>query len=241
MFGLFAFVANASHSWGGYHWGRTSNPFILKLGDNVTGAWDAHLALASNDWNQSNVLDTSVIAGSTSPKTCKPKAGQVEICNSKYGNNGWLGIASVWVSGSHIIQGTVKMNDTYFNKPKYNNTIWRNFVMCQEIGHTFGLDHQDENFDNPPLGTCMDYTSDPLINQHPNQHDFDMLEAIYGHLDAVTTIGQTSALGNRDIDHSDPSSWGKEIRKSSDGRKSLYMRDLGKENKVFTFVIWDLE
>ncbi len=34
--------------------------------------------------------------------------------------------------------------------------------MCQEIGHDFGLDHQDENFNNPNLGTCMDYTNDPL-------------------------------------------------------------------------------
>ena len=27
----------------------------------------------------------------------------------------------------------------------------------QEIGHTFGLDHQDENFSNANLGSCMDY------------------------------------------------------------------------------------
>ena len=24
-----------THSWGGYHWARTSNPFTLKVGDNV--------------------------------------------------------------------------------------------------------------------------------------------------------------------------------------------------------------
>jgi hypothetical protein len=40
--------------------------------------------------------------------------------------------------------------------------------MCQEVGHTFGLDHQDENFNNTNLGTCMDYTNDPSTNQHPN-------------------------------------------------------------------------
>jgi hypothetical protein len=28
--------AAASHSWGSYHWVRTSNPFTVPLGDNVT-------------------------------------------------------------------------------------------------------------------------------------------------------------------------------------------------------------
>ena len=29
-------AALANHSWGGYHWARTSNPFTVKLGDNVS-------------------------------------------------------------------------------------------------------------------------------------------------------------------------------------------------------------
>ena len=65
-------VAEANHSWGGYHWARTSNPFTVKLGDNVTGAWDSVLATASLDWNQSSVLDTVVVSGSANVKTCKP-------------------------------------------------------------------------------------------------------------------------------------------------------------------------
>ncbi len=50
--------------------------------------------------------------------------------------------------------------------------------MCQEVGHTLGLDHQDEVFDNPNLETCMDYTNDPSTNQHPNAHDYDQLATI---------------------------------------------------------------
>ncbi len=30
----------ANHSWNNYHWARTSNPFTLKVGDNVTSIWD---------------------------------------------------------------------------------------------------------------------------------------------------------------------------------------------------------
>ena len=234
----FATVAYANHSWGGYHWARTANPFTLKLGDNVSAIWDASLVSASSDWSLSNVLDTAIVSGGTNPKNCRPKAGRIEVCNSKYGNNGWLGLASVWVSGTHITQASAKLNDTYFNTPTYNTAAWRNLVMCQEIAHGFGLDHQDEIFDNPNLRTCMDYTNDPSTNQHPNQHDYDMLEEIYAHLDS-TTIGQATQKGAApELDLSEPGSWGREVRHSADGRNSLFERDLGDGNKVFTFIIW---
>ena len=235
----FATVAYATHSWGGYHWARTANPFTLKLGDNVSSAWDASLTLASSDWSLSSVLDTAIVSGGTNPRNCRPKAGRIEVCNSKYGNNGWLGLASIWISDTHITQATAKLNDTYFNTLTYNTPAWRNLVMCQEIAHGFGLDHQDEDFNNPPLGTCMDYTSDPTPNQHPNQHDYDMLEEIYAHLDSTTTIGQAIQKGAAlELDLSEPGSWGREVRRSADGRNSLFERDLGGGNKVFTFIIW---
>jgi len=174
----------------------------------------------------------------------------VEVCNSTYGNTGWLGVAQVWVTtGLHITQGTVKLNDTYFNTPRYNTTPWRNLVSCQEVGHTLGLDHQDTNFNNANLGTCMDYTSDPtgsdpnypqnccLDNEHPNLHDYEELQLIYLHLDSTTTIGQlTTKL--QDLIHSAPPEWGRLIRQSRDGHTSVYEYDFGDGHKVFTFVIW---
>ena len=251
-FSMFGFVAYANHSWGGYHWARTTNPFAIKLGDNVTSQWDTSLQSASGDWSLSDVLDTAVVAGQSNPKNCRATKGLVEVCNNRYGNNGWLGIASIWVNGSHIAQGTVKLNDTYFNTAKYNTPAWRNLVMCQEVGHTLGLDHQDENFSNPNLGTCMDYTSDPsgtlfsqLSNGHPNTHDYEELGMIYGHPDSFNSFStrifnrnfNSSELEN-DVDTSNQSEWGKVIRKSRDGRSSIHERDLGRGNKVFTFVIW---
>ncbi|MBI2357011.1 hypothetical protein HYV12_03120 [Candidatus Dojkabacteria bacterium] len=239
----------ANHSWGGYHWERSVNPLVLGLGDNVSTNWDTYLLTASSDWSASSVLDTTVVAGQTSPKTCKVADGRVEVCNSKYGRNGWLGIASIWINGLHITKGTVKLNDTYFNTARYNTPSWKRFVMCQEVGHIFGLDHQDENFDNTNLGSCMDYTSNPsgtagtngsLNNEHPNQHDYDQLVSIYSHLDSLSSISQTSRGGNGfvDFDSSNASEWGKAIRVSSDNHSSLYERDLGEGRKVLTFVIW---
>jgi hypothetical protein len=226
----------ANHSWGGYHWARTSNPFTVKLGDNVSSAWDSILATTSLDWSQSTVLDTSIVAGGTKPRNCRPTSGQVEVCNRTYGNNGWLGVAQIWITGgSHITQGTVKVNDTYFNTPQYNTTAWRNLVMCQEVGHTFGLDHQDENFDNPNLGTCMDYTNNPGTNQHPNRHDYDELVTIYSHLDSMSTVGQVATHGSN---ASAADAWGRPVAASKDGRNSVYVRDFGAGDRVITFVIW---
>lgn len=231
-------VAEASHSWGGYHWARTANPFTLKLGDNVDTKWDAYLATASTDWTQSTVLNTTVVSGSTRPKSCRATAGRVEVCNARYGGTGWLGIASISItSGTHITQGTVKLNDTYFDTAQYNTPAWRNLVTCQEIGHTLGLDQQDENFDNKNLYTCMDYTNDPSTNQHPNQHDLDELAIIYSHLDSTSTVGSAAAKSSPQVGN-DQSSWGRQVAGSHASRHSTFARDFGHGNIVVTFVTW---
>lgn len=232
-------VVSANHSWGGYHWARTSNPFTVKLGDNVSSTWDPYLSVASSDWTTSNVLNTTVVAGGTKPRNCRPTAGRVEVCDASYGSTGWLGVAQIWVTGgTHITQGTVKLNDTYFNTTTYNTPAWRQMVTCQEVGHTFGLDHQDENFDNANLGTCMDYTNNPASNQHPNQHDYDELGLIYSHFDTTTTVGQVTRMPNAmsDVDFSEPHQWGRLMKQQ--GRTAIYELDFGAGRKIVTFVIW---
>lgn len=93
------------------------------------------------------MLDLSKVTGSTkNAKTCRPTSGLIEVCAASYGNNGWLGLAQIWISGTHITQGTAKMNDYYFNQSPYNTPAWRRLVVCQELAHDFGLNHQDENF-----------------------------------------------------------------------------------------------
>ncbi|MEP7130556.1 MAG: hypothetical protein ABI770_05450 [Sphingomicrobium sp.] len=101
----------------------------------------------------------------------------------------------------------MKLNDTYFNSAQYNTPAWRNLVSCQEVGHTYGLDHQDETFDNYNLGTCMDYTNAPSggvvggfnygpSNVAPNAHDYSELSTIYSHLDSTTTVAfRSNAAG----------------------------------------------
>jgi hypothetical protein len=234
-------ITTANHSWGGYHWARTANPFTLSLGDNVSSAWDGYLSTTSSDWTQSVVLNTTIVPGKAKPRNCRPTAGRVEVCSATYGYTGWLGVAQIWVTGGvHITQGTVKVNDSYFSSPIYNTSAWRNMVMCQEVGHTLGLDHQDTNFSNANLGTCMDYTSNPSgppSNEHPNQHDYDELVTIYGHTDATTTIGQAVGPGNGQ-GASDLGEWGQLVALTNGGRTAVYVLDAGDGQQLVTFVIW---
>ncbi|MDC7708472.1 hypothetical protein [Vogesella indigofera] len=234
---LAAPLAQAEHAWGNYHWARTGNPFTVPLGDNVDDSWQTHLEGAMYDWNKSTVLATKVVLGGTTAKRCRPTSGRVEVCNALYGNNGWLGLAQIWASGSHIVQGTTKLNDSYFRTARYNTDAWRQLVMCQEVGHNFGLGHQDENFANANLNTCMDYTNSPDSNQAPNAHDYEQLATIYEHTDATTTLAaMPAAMANLEL--ATPGQWGRLLRSQRGGMVETYVQDFGHGWRVYTHVIW---
>lgn len=187
------------------------------------------------------MLDTKIVRGKTTSKKCRPTLGRVEVCNYKYGKVSWLGKAQVWINGSHITKATIKMNDSYLGSPPYNTAAWRNSVMCQEIGHIFGLDHQDETHTNPNLGSCMDYTNNPagpLSNEHPNQHDYDALVSRYAHLNSSTTVGQaTPPPAMNLLTYNKRTEWGRKERQSVDGKLEWHELDFGGGHKVLTFVI----
>jgi hypothetical protein len=235
----------ADHSWGSYHWARRSNPFTLKVVDSNTDNWDDNLAAALEAWSNptgtyTDYLDFVVEAGDDSArgrKRCSMISGKIRSCNAEYGTNGWLGLASINVSGGHITQATSKMNDSYLNSTRYNyNETNRQHVMCQEIGHDFGLSHQDES--GADLGTCMDYAN-RLDNPKPNAHDFLQLGTIYSHLDSSTTIAAAATLASQIGDDPDgPENWGQLVRQSANGRSSTYVKVYWNGMKRITHVLW---
>ena len=174
-------------------------------------------------------------------------AGTTQVCNGKYGNNGWLGLATISITGgTHITQGSAKMNDTYFDTATYNNPNEREHVMCQEVAHTFGLDHQST--DGSSLNTCMDYFSNTganagsTLSTKPNQHDFDELNIIYQHLDSFSTLAaMTSPRGSKSEVTDDPNSWGQLVSQSANGRSSSYERFNSDGSKTVTHVYWTIE
>lgn len=194
LVGWAATPAQASHSWNGYHWAR-SGEARLTIISSVTSSWSNALSVANSDWNRSAYLQNTIVAGSTTStarQQCAFPAGAIRVCNFAYGNTGWSGLASIrLVSGTrHISTGTAKMNDTFLGSA---GSAKRQGVMCQEVGHDFGLAHQDENFNNPNLGTCMDYTNNWSTNQHPNTHDYNQLAAQYGNHNDSTAASRDSA------------------------------------------------
>jgi hypothetical protein len=263
---LVAVPVFANHAWGTYHWARTSNPFTLKVHDNVSANWESYLATAASDWNSSSVINISMLWGQplSSARKCSSTSGQIEVCNTTYGQNGWLGIAGISItSPNHINKGYTKLNDTYFNQAQYNTPAWRQFVTCQEIGHDFGLGHVNEVFTDANTGSCMDYTNDPdggaggvssndPNNMHPNAHDYALLESIYAHLDSFTTVSsifdnQVEALSRPltegEILNNSADEWGAPVRFDGNGKPSLFVKVVpnhgGKDHGFeITHVFW---
>jgi len=231
--GVLATPVLAVHSWNGYHWKRTTTQISPPVGDNVSAAWDSYLVTAVSDWNQSTVIQSPLVAGQTTPRRCNPVAGTIQVCNEKYGQNGWLGLASIWLSGGHISQGTTKVNDTYYAFAQYNTPAWRAAVMCQEVGHDYGLGHQDENSNDDLTNSCMEYTNNPAGNEHPDQHDYDQLLAVYNHVEAASNLpASQDPIGNTRAE------WGRVIGRDAHGIANEFERDLGNGNKVITHVTW---
>lgn len=254
-----AWPAAATNSWAGYHWASNGTGVSLKVNKAISAAWTAPVSGAISDWDTSDKLVLTSANVSANTRRCNPIAGQILVCNTSYGQTGWLGIASVWLSNGHISQATTKLNDTYFNSASYNTPAWRALVACQEIGHDFGLDHQDVTFGNANLGTCMDYTNAPSggviggfdygpDNTRPNTHDYDELRTIYGHADAgfgATNFGIRQfgkPLPDRVVDEEaagdGPADWGTPTHRDGQGRPDKFIKTVGPGRTMVTSVFW---
>lgn len=185
----------ANNTWSGYHWfdAADNDPhdgaITLYLVNDLVDYYGDEYPFVVADWQAAGPLTLEEASGER-PDACNNVAtddagdaiaGTIHVCNQDYGKIGWLGLARIWVAGDgHIEAGVALMNDSYFQETDsvYNNsTAWRH-VLCQEIGHTFGLSHQG----SPQKQSCMNdrwgLTNPDFWD--PNQHDYDTLNEIYG-------------------------------------------------------------
>ena len=202
---LLAGPATARHSWKSYHWNSTGTNVQYEVYTSLSQSYWRSMQLpngtvvdivqnAIDDWgNPASDPNPATQAqyrdylqpvwmgdrNDINPTTCDPLVSRILVCSAAYGANGWLGIATIWLEGSHIVQGTTKLNDTYHQSGTYGSYSWRAAVACQEIGHDFGLGHQDENSFNDQTQSCMEYTNQPSGNETPDWHDFEQLQKIY--------------------------------------------------------------
>jgi hypothetical protein len=239
---LVAIPVSANNWWGNYHWGRPSTEFTLAVGANVGSDWIDPLAATTDnrtvdlkDWSDSTILDMRVVPGTITEKNrkkCPPTAGRVEVCSGSFGG-GYLGIAQIWSNGEHLTQATVKVNDSYYSKPPYNNFNERQSVLCEELGHTIGVDHAVD----ASGGCVIGYAASPPP-LYPSVHDYDMIKSHYEHSDSATTVGATTAVAAREETEVDPRNWGAVVEHDEHGRPSVYGKDLAPVLRVTTFVVY---
>jgi len=160
---LFAF-----HQWGCYKWAwtpgsSTSLDLGYAFGQMVSGRDYLGAYLRSRSvWNTAPPINVFQVSS----------GNKLTWYAKNYGVNGWLGLAQIWVNGCTIVKGTSKLNNTYLRSGFYSQTAI-DHVACQEVGHTFGLDHNHNE-----TNTCM---NDGILTAGAqiNQHDRDQILAMY--------------------------------------------------------------
>lgn len=192
--------ALASHGWftpAGLvrHWADGGGTLDLRFGDNVDAAWRTRLQAKLTDltlesWNWVASLNPSTVAGDPAGSfACPQRPLGVEVCNNFWGSNNvnWpypsntVGVAEVTTDiKAHFLAARIRLNESLMD----SDDVFRRWVLCQEIGHTLGLDHRSE------AGTCM---KNPAVagqsaNDQPDAHDHQYVDGIYfGHNDVCTT------------------------------------------------------
>ncbi len=260
--------------WGDYHWAGSA-PLSLDVYDNLSTAYESSLELAVGappsgigSWEYTGVLNMQLHTGGTNTD-CNPVSGHIEVCNGAYGATGWLGLTQIWtINGSEIIESTSKINDSYFASAPYNATdnLWRDKTLCHELGHSVGLDHQDNDY-STNLMSCMDITADLVdADRYPNTADYQTLQDMYGSSSGGGSTTTTTSGGGKSrnktsggggggggkgknkmtalppafdgLTFDEPKQWGQVIRTMSNGLEETFDLDFGNGVHVLTNVEW---
>jgi hypothetical protein len=154
--------AAQAHQWGCF----TQADRNVRL-RNASGGAQADAAIS--DWNGMTILNISYVSSGE----------ETYVFNANSGATGWGGLARITsYSGCTIFRATAQVNTYYYSA----SSLSARGVHCQEIGHTFGLDHSND-------GGCMGggYWYSIATHYRPVSHN-------------VTDIG--SYYANKSLDHS---------------------------------------
>ena len=141
------------------------------------------LASTVRTWEYGSPLHPAIAVDLKTEATygCPRSMDAIRVCDNDYGKTGWAGFEVAVSNNDGFIQmSLVRINTHYL---KSTNLVYNRYVMCHELGHAFGLDHQDENFNNENVGSCMDYTRKHQDSLAPNVFDWQALLNTYGKLD----------------------------------------------------------
>jgi len=121
-------------------WRNNNKGLTLQIQNALTSDWHEFFVAAIQDWNQSPSLSLST-TDVTVPTSavCQQQTGVMKVCNNFYGKLGWSGLNEIYFSGTKIVMSVAKMNESYLNGA---GNAERQYVMCHELGHGFGLPHR---------------------------------------------------------------------------------------------------
>ncbi len=174
------------HSWSIYHW--DSDSLNLGVVDKTTSSeWDGEVVASIDDWV---VLGTPITAYAV-------ERGRAPVTVGEGFSTQWLGLAQIWIEDGHITKGKVTLNTNLLFGGRYGSNAPRH-VLCQEIGHIWGLDHNRDELDTC-MNDCFNETTeadwlaclDAPLGITPNLHDTEQLNLMYDHEDS----GGTSSGG----------------------------------------------
>jgi predicted Zn-dependent protease len=152
-------VLNA-HQWGSWHWDKST------IGMYVFGSHQNESRAAIADWDSHTQLSLPLRSSHTDVSVFGANAGPVE----------WAGLASIKESAfdwwhkwcwCKITHAHAQFN-SYYN---YSSASVQG-VQCQEVGHTFGLDHSNTN-------GCMAKGYYSPSSNFTNSHNWSDVNAMY--------------------------------------------------------------
>lgn len=160
--------SRASHQWNSYARADSSVGRYYWSATGYSSIYDQEGRTDSDSWQNASVMD---LPTSTSHYFGICSFDEIAGFAGFYGNTGWDGITSLDCMTGNIIGASQSgINRTYADSYSTDN---KKKVACHELGHQFGLSHDDSASD-----TCMTTSATNGVS-HPGDHDIEMLDAIY--------------------------------------------------------------
>jgi hypothetical protein len=224
-------------------WFRTTEQLPIQVNDNTIAEWNGPLEAATKAWNQSKRIDSPLLRGFLDPAKCSGVSGTIQFCSGNYGLNGWLGVARITISGDYIVHAEAKLNDSYFGDSSANENMMRQWLICRQLGHAYGLTLRSGNNAGAVSSSCMQpLTSDPPTSV-PDDVDMQNLVDHYAERDSfANSVGDSfrDAAGGlnepeiiEDLRH-----WGVAVHHDTNGQPDVFEKTVTPSRKTVTMVVW---
>jgi hypothetical protein len=127
-------------------WRNTGVGLELTVINALNISWYDYFNKSVSDWDGGNPDSLNLQTQLNTPEpVCTSVDGVIKVCNGNYGATNWRSINKILLENGYIFASAARMNEHYFGD---HDSSQRQYSMCHEMGHGFGLFHSDENFYN---------------------------------------------------------------------------------------------